>query len=441
MTVDAAAARGLVSRAHSYALDVIHSPRFLPVCFGVFLLLRLAVLLLPVVPTSDAGWYVDRGMELASGEGYHEGPWPTAYWPIGYPLFLAATFFLCGHDVISAQFVNLALSCGVFFLTYQLARRLFHDETAARLAVLLLTIYPNQIAYTGVLFSETLATFLLLLGFNIFMTKPTFGRTLASSLVLGFGALVKAQYLLSPGILLVVYGWGCWRTPHGMRRVASLALIFALGVTAVVLPVTIRNYVALHHFVLISTNGGRTFLSGNNPEARGDYTPDNSLIDGVRFSVEDQIAAEKRAYAIGIDWIRNNPGRFAILVPMKIWRLWAPDGEGEWWFQRGYAGYDDHIVAFRMARIFNQLYYTALLVGTAAAILLLFRRGYGLDRWVLIGPVLFAYLTLVAVVYSGQSRFHIPAMPFVVAYAGWWVSRLLDRGTACALGPEQERMV
>ena len=274
----------------------------------------------------------------------------------------------------------------MFFLTYQLARRLFHDETAARLTVLLLTIYPNQIAYTGVLFSETLATFLLLLGFNIFMTRPTFGRTLASSLVLGFGALVKAQYLLSPGILLVIYGWGCWRTPHGVRRVASLALIFVLGVTAVVLPVTIRNYVVLHHFVLISTNGGIAFRVANNPEARGDDTRDNSLIDGVRFSVEDQVAAEKRAYAIGIDWIRNNPGHFAILVPMKIWRLWAPDGEGEWWFQRGYAGYDDHAVAFRMVRIFNQLYYTALLVGTAAAILLLLRRGCGLDRWVLIGP-------------------------------------------------------
>ena len=65
--------------------------------------------------TSDAGWYIDRGMELASGEGYHDGPWPTAYWPIGYPLFLAATFFLFGHDVIIAQFVTLPCLAGCSF--------------------------------------------------------------------------------------------------------------------------------------------------------------------------------------------------------------------------------------------------------------------------------------------------------------------------------------
>jgi hypothetical protein len=29
--------------------------------------------------------------------------------------------------------------------------------------------------------------------------------------------------------------------------------------------------------------------------------------------------------------------------------------------------------------------------------------------------------TLLCIVFSGQSRYHFPAMPFLIAYAGWYV--------------------
>ena len=402
---------------------------FLPVCFGIFVAVRLGVmLLLPVVPTSDAWWYVARGMELAAGEGYHDGASPTAFWPIGYPLFLAAVFFLFGPHVVAAQLVNLLLSCGVLFLTYRLARRIFHDEVAARLAVLLLTVYPNQIAYTGALLSEMLATFVLLLACDVFIARPGPGRALVAGLLLGCGALIKAQLLFLPGILLALYGWRCWRSWRELGRIAVLAAIFALGMAAIVLPLTARNYLVFDRLVLISTNGGVTFLDGNNPEARGDHTPNNSLIAGAAFSVADQVAADKRAYAIAVDWIKNNPDRFLALMPLKVWRLWAPDGDGEWWFQRGYAGYGVHVAVFRAIRIINQIYYAGLLAGAAVAIVLLAREGFRDRHWVALGLWVAVYLTLISMAYSGQSRFHIPAMPFLIIYDGWLLSRWMATG-------------
>jgi hypothetical protein len=270
-------------------------------------------------------------------------------------------------------------------------------------------------------------TFVLLLACDVFMTRPGPARAAVAALLFGCGALIKAQFLFLPGILLLLHGWGCWRDWRAFRRIAILGVIFGVGIAAVVLPVTVRNYLAFDRLVLISTNGGPTFLAGNNPEARGDHTPDTVLGAGLHWSVADQVNADKRGYAIGMDWLRHNPARALTLVPLKVWRLWAPDGDGEWWFQRGYDGYDDHILAFRIARGINQLYYVALLAGAAAAVLLIVRRPGAVDRWMLLGVAFAAYLTLISIVYSGQSRFHIPAMPFVMIYDAWLLLYLARR--------------
>lgn len=401
--------------------------RFLLYCFGAFFLLRLLVLVaVPVTPTSDAAWYVARGLGIAAGEGYHEGPWPTAFWPVGFPAYLGAIFFIAGPHLMAAKLMNLVLSCGIFFLTYRIAIRIFDHELTARVALILLTIYPNQIAYTGVLFSEMLATFLLLLGIAVFIGNPSYARGFLTGLAFGFGALVKAQLLLIPGIMWLTYAHITRRVPRLVPRLTVMGALLALGMACVVLPWTARNYAVFHHFILISTNGGETFLSGNNPQARGDYTPDSPLVAAAHFSVADQVAADKRAYALGLNWIRNNPGRFLELIPLKIWRLWAPDGEGEWWYQRGFAGYDTHVVDFRVIRWFNQLYYAFLLLTCAAAVSRMILKQECRPPWSLLGVWLSAYITVISCVFSGQSRFHFPVMPWVMIYAGWMIAHWID---------------
>ena len=37
---------------------------------------------------------------------------------------------------------------------------------------------------------------------------------------------------------------------------------------------------------------------------------------------------------LSLKWIRENPFDFAILIPKKVWRLWAPDGKFEWSYHK-----------------------------------------------------------------------------------------------------------
>jgi len=291
----------------------------------------------------------------------------------------------------------------------------------------LLTCYPNQIAYTGLILAELLGTFILLAGCDVFLARPGWRRALPAGLLFGFGALIKAQFLLMPAILLGVVFWRCWANPRGLRQAAVSLLVFFLAMAAVITPLTLRNYRVFHHLVLISNNGGLTFLAGNNAEADGAYVTGKSFDVLPPITVTNQVERDHRAYALAKQWIADHPGQFVRLLPRKLWQLWAPDGESEWSFQYGYPGYRAHTMAFRVARLINQAYYFAIMLAAFCGIALLWRGKRPL--WPL-GIGVAAVLSLISLVYFGASRFHFPVMPFMALYAGWAITRLGQRGGA-----------
>ena len=67
-------------------------------------------------------------------------------------------------------------------------------------------------------------------------------------------------------------------------------------------------------------------------------------------------------------------------------------------------------------RAINQVWYWLLLAAFAMAPLRIARRR--IDWW-LVPYAVALFPTIIAVVFSGQSRFHYPAMPFVCLVAGW----------------------
>jgi hypothetical protein len=202
------------------------------------------------------------------------------------------------------------------------------------------------------------------------------------------------------------------------------AALRAMAVTAValvvVLPWTLRNYSVFGTFPLVASNGGMSLLAGNNPSVGGDYrhdfAEDDPLVASVKFTVADQIEADRRARALAFAWIRDNPGQFIALAPKKLFRLWAVDGEGEWGYQDT-AFYERNWAWFRAVRWTSQFFYLALLALFAAALAkLVMSNARPRDYY---GAAIVATVSLISVVFSGQSRYHFPAMPFVIAYAGW----------------------
>lgn len=402
---------------------LLDSHYFIPVCFSVFLALRtVLVLFLPVeINSSDAGWYLQRAFGIARGEGYSEGGHPTAYWPVGYPAFLGALFYLFGQDQLVGQIANLLMAAASFFLQLELTRRIFHNEAAARLGVLLLTIYPNHAGYTPFTLTEIYFTFLLLLGIYIYIARHGWIWVLASGLVFGLATLTKPQVVFLPGFLVLLQ-IAFRKKEVNFRDCILKGIAIYLMMAVVLVPWAVRNSQVFGEVVLISTNGGATLLTGNNPSADGSYVENDPLVAQRDFSVADQVEADRRAKELALNWIKNHPGKFVELIPLKVWHLWAKNGEIEWGYQSGYQDYEQYRYIFRSLRWANQIFYGLLLAGSLGAAVLLIRDGRGVAwPWVLIGYCLMIYLTLISIVFSGQSRFHFPVMPWIIMYAAWAV--------------------
>ncbi|ARO86526.1 glycosyl transferase [Nitrosospira lacus] len=409
--------RGVTAASSFRILD---SHYFVPVCFLFFIVLRaVPIFFLPVEMDSDSSWFLGRGLSIASGGGYSEDGYPTAYWPVGYPGFLGILFYLFGQDQFVGQMANLLMAAGTFFLQLELTRRIFRSEAAARLGVLLLTIYPNNIAYTSFLLTEIYFTFLLLFAVYLYIARRGWIWILVSGLIFGLAALTKPQIVFLPGLLVLFRIFGPKSETNLHEDIVKGFAIYVI-MAAVLVPWAVRNTQVFGEVVLISTNGGATLLTGNNPTADGSYVENDPLVVQRNFSVQDQVGADRRAKELALAWIRENPGRFAELVPLKIWHLWAKNGEAEWAYQAGYQHYQKYQSIFRSVRWINQIFYGLLLAGSLVALVLLVKNGRSVARpWVFFGYCLMIYLTLISVVFSGQARFHFPAMPWVIMYAAW----------------------
>ena len=88
--------------------------------------------------------------------------------------------------------------------------------------------------------------------------RPRPRRWLAAGLVLGLGALAVASMLLLAPVAL----WWLRRTSRTWRA----PLLFLLGCTLAIAPVTLRNGLVSGDWVLISRDAGLNFYIGNNPQ-------------------------------------------------------------------------------------------------------------------------------------------------------------------------------
>ena len=146
------------------------SARFFLMVAALFLAPRIGwMLAVDAAPMSDQLWYFERAVGLLNGEGYAVQGQPTAFWPVGYPAFLAGLFAVFGPDIEVAKAANLVLSAVAMAFVYRISRRATGSETAARAALVLAVLYPTLIFYTELLYSELLFMALLLAGIDLLL--------------------------------------------------------------------------------------------------------------------------------------------------------------------------------------------------------------------------------------------------------------------------------
>lgn len=239
----------------------------------------------PQHPVDDAQAYARISRSLYEGEGYTQGPGfdhlqsASNYQP-GLPLLVTGIYELRrAPDQEAARIVLALLSSLAVVFAFLIGRRL-GGPAAGLIAAVAVAIYPALLEYSGMLMTEPLGTALMaglvLLLLRARETDEAWPWA-ATGLAIGALAMLRPEYLvfilLLPALAIAPW-WG--GSPVGRRRLGRAALMAGCAVL-VVLPWTVRNYVAFDRVVPISTGGGQVLYAGGylragpDPEA---ITPD-----------------------------------------------------------------------------------------------------------------------------------------------------------------------
>ncbi|MGB7684569.1 MAG: glycosyltransferase family 39 protein, partial [Solirubrobacterales bacterium] len=224
----------------------------------------------PHDPVDDARAYARISRALSEGEGYTQGrdfeylQSASNYQP-GLPLFVTGIYEVRGGvDEETARIVLALLSSAAIIFAFMIGRRLA-GPNAGLIAAAATAAYPALLEYTGMLMTEPVGT-ALLSGMLLLYLRAREGTRVwpwaATGVAIGALAMLRPEYLLFVGVLPVL-ALLPWRGDPGSQRRLGLAALMAGCALLVVLPWTVRNYVAFDRVVPISTGGGQVLYEGS----------------------------------------------------------------------------------------------------------------------------------------------------------------------------------
>jgi 4-amino-4-deoxy-L-arabinose transferase-like glycosyltransferase len=364
--------------------------------------------------THDEHEYLALARGIASGQGFvydeaHESGTAQRFGraPV-YPLFLASLD--AGRPVPSATPARVKIAQSlVGALTVGLVGLIAFYAAGPRAGVWaagIAAVYPPLVSLPSYALSETLfsavalaAAFVLQLAIDRApVAQPAEGRhDPAPALAFLAGALAGAAALVRPAMLLylpLAIGWLL------VRRRPALAVAATLAATVVITPWTLRNLRVHDRFVLIASEGGVTFWTGNHPLAGGE----GDLAANPRLK-EAELAfrrahpglspdeLEPLYYREALGWIAAHPLDWTVLLLRKAFFSVVPAGPS----------YAVHSVRYRVASVAP--YLLVLPFAAAGA-----RRLWHSPRRPVSLLLLAASSILVGLVFFPQERFRMPVI-------------------------------
>jgi len=400
---------------------------YLATAIMIGLLLRAGWnLIVQVRPVSDYLWYFERATWLAAGSGYITGDGlPTAYFPVGYPAFLAVLFVVFGHSLMVVKAANIVLSTATIWVVARLSERMLVTGESRRyriveVAAFLFALFPSQVLYTALVSDSVLFQFLLCTGTLALLTARTGWRRLAAGgAIFGLATLTRPYAIVVPGVLMA-----CQRRRGGFGvRVRRLILVY-VAVVMVLIPWMLRNARSLGGLVPVSTNGGVNLLIGSGPGATGAFT--ETPLAPMKEAALSEYDADRLAWRLGAEAILRNPLRFIGLAPRKIVHLFADDAQALRWNLKGMrartspARYSS-LELTGMGIV--QFYYSLIVLGSLTFVALAIRSGLLRRDVSALGLWIMAAFTCTSIGFFGDPRFHFSLTPFMCFYAAcFWES-------------------
>lgn len=286
--------------------------------------------------------YDDVALRILTGDGilYPRNPDPAHTGllarPPGYPLYLAAVYRLIDRDLFAAQLVqNLCTSLCCVLLVAGAARLV--SARVGLLAGVIAALSPHLAFASNLLLPDALSALPLLVALLLLTRGHPEHRGgwawILAGAVLGGGVWLRPNVVLLPpflAIVLVVIS-------RARRRALPYAVALVAAAAAVVIPITIRNWVVFHEFVPISTNGGLTFWQGvadAGGRTQGGFRRDKLVAaeEAQRYgkpayadwwAEPDGIWRDHERYRRGWEFIGAHPGAFARTMVHRMWGMIA----------------------------------------------------------------------------------------------------------------------
>ena len=380
------------------------------------LLIALAVRLLAYYPFlgltethGDETYYVLVARSIAAGDGH-----PGSFRPPLYPFFIAGVFRLWGDDLVALRFAQIAVALIPVGVVTTLAGRRFGTR-AGFVSGLTCALVPSLAHYGHFLWSESLATALLLLVFlaldRHLLTGARWGA-LVVGVLLGITALVREQY--APFTVIVAL-WLAWNTRSNWKRAATESVLVLVGAAAVILPWTVRNHALHGELVLISTCRWAPTAWGNLLPDEGDEKSGAERLRPYKQAARGlgELEAESYWRGVALEAIAaEQPWWVFKKLRWNVPKLFSLRSQVARFLRNGWLPDVDRTVA-------NALVVTDVagyLVTMALGLVSLWLVPGGRFKWLLLAAILSTIAVYVASL--ATARFLVPLMPLIVLYVG-----------------------
>jgi len=391
------------------------------------LVLRLGyVLAYPQYPfgLADDVSYSDIARSVVAGGGFAQAQIPEVSFGPVYPAFLALIYLVFGHDLTAVRVVQALLSGVVVLILYGLVEELL-GHRVARWSAWLTALYPGFIFYSGIVLTETLTMFLLVLlawWLKRAIQSASLVTWAGAGIVMGVNVLHRQEMLLLfAAYLAFVLFYG--RHEALLRKVAVflLASVLVIGVW------TTRNYVTFGRWILVTVHGGDALYLTSRGWDHLHYDDETylSLIQGLNDVEKNDVLLRE-----GIRNILNDPQRYLLFGVWRSLSFWITSHTGV------VAGMSDSLRNYYDQRAIWRVSLKVLFLGFNTGLILVgfwgmvlcVRQDPAKRRWVvfLLIPVL-VKVTVHFFLFATH-RYQIPIMPFVIVFAAVVLDRIVVSG-------------
>jgi hypothetical protein len=370
--------------------------------------------------TRDEMEYLSLARSLTAGDGFtydatmREGSVIPFGRAPGYPAFLAMVGG--GRSVVtsvpSSVQIAQALVGGLGVLLIGLVAHRVSGPSGARWAAVLSAIHPPLAWIAAYALSEALF-WPIGLACVLVYDRILESRSTRPLLPLVCGLLCGAGVLVRPALLVFV---GLAGAVLVLGRRPGAAATMALGVALVLVPWTVRNHVVHDRLMLVASDGGVTFWTGNHPLATGEgdmaANPAIKLANQAlraRYPALTEEEMEPIYYREALAWIRAHPVDALTLLAKKAFYTVVPIGPS----------YTLHSTRYVVASLVS---YGALLALAFGGLMSLRGRahlGRVAGMWLLL-----LSSVLVCLIFFPQERFRIPIVdPALIVLSSGLASR------------------